>query len=140
MVAKASPTTRFPARARVLLILLVVGLAMLSSIVASKGWFGSGASAGSEVRLQELPVEAHQTLRMIRAGGPFPYAKDGTVFGNREQRLPKQARGYYTEYTVRTPGSKDRGARRIVVGGPPAQSSELYYTDDHYQSFRRIRE
>ena len=62
------------------------------------------------------------------------------MFGNRERALPRQARGYYTEYTVRTPGTRGRGARRIVVGGSPAESRELYYSDDHYQSFRRIRE
>ncbi|MCX7229953.1 MAG: ribonuclease [Burkholderiales bacterium] len=97
-------------------------------------------AAGSEIVLRELPREARETLALIRAGGPFPYAKDGTVFGNRERLLPRQARGYYTEYTVRTPGSRDRGARRIVAGGDPRASGEYWYTDDHYASFRRIRE
>jgi ribonuclease T1 len=96
--------------------------------------------AAAEVALHELPREARETLARIRAGGPFPYAKDGTVFGNRERLLPRQARGYYTEYTVRTPGSRDRGARRIVAGGDPRSSGEYWYTDDHYRSFRRIRE
>ena len=81
---------------------------------------------------------------LIKRGGPFPYKKDGAVFGNREKRLPPQTRGYYTEYTVRTPYSRDRGARRIVAGRgvdrDPATSGEYYYTDDHYNSFRRIRE
>ena len=97
-----------------------------------------------EVHIDELPAEARQTLALIRRGGPFPYRKDGTVFGNREKRLPLQQRGYYTEYTVKTPGSRDRGARRIVAGrgalGDPATSGEYYYTDDHYNTFRRIRE
>jgi len=97
-------------------------------------------AAGSEIALRELPREARETLALIRAGGPFPYAKDGTVFGNRERLLPRQARGYYTEYTVRTPDSRDRGARRIVAGGDPRASGEYWYTDDHYASFRRIRE
>jgi ribonuclease T1 len=97
-------------------------------------------ASGSEISLRELPREARETLALIRADGPFPHAKDGTVFGNRERLLPRQPRGYYTEYTVRTPGSRDRGARRIVAGGDPRASGEYWYTDDHYASFRRIRE
>lgn len=84
----------------------------------------------------DLPPEARETLRLIDAGGPFPYARDGVVFGNREGLLPDRPAGYYREYTVRTPGSADRGARRIVTG----RDGERYYTDDHYRSFRRIRE
>lgn len=98
----------------------------------------------AEVRIDELPVEARQTLARIKRGGPYPYRKDGSVFGNREKRLPAQPRGYYTEYTVKTPYSRDRGARRIVAGRgagrDPATSGEYYYTDDHYNSFWRIRE
>lgn len=93
-----------------------------------------------EVLVADLPPEARRTLVLIRRGGPFPYRKDGTVFGNRERLLPPKRRGYYTEYTVPTPSSRDRGARRIVAGGDPALSDELYYTDDHYASFRKIRE
>ena len=97
-----------------------------------------------DVAVATLPAEAQRTLALIRAGGPFPYERDGVRFGNRERLLPKQPRGYYTEYTVPTPGSRDRGARRIVAGkgatGDPATSGEYYYTDDHYQSFRRIRQ
>lgn len=93
-----------------------------------------------EVRLAALPSEAKAVIVLIRKGGPYPYPKDGVVFGNREKILPKQARGYYTEYTVKTPGERTRGARRIVVGGEPRASTELYYSDDHYQSFKRIRE
>jgi ribonuclease T1 len=86
-----------------------------------------------------LPFEAQQTEKLIRAGGPFPYSKDGTTFGNRERRLPRRERGYYREYTVPTPGSRDRGARRIVCGGiPPVNPEVCYYTEDHYASFRRI--
>ena len=99
-----------------------------------------GAPAIGEIRVQELPREAVKTLELIRRGGPYPYSKDGTVFFNRERLLPQRPRGYYTEYTVRTPGAKDRGARRIVAGGEPATSGEYWYTDDHYRSFRRIRE
>lgn len=92
------------------------------------------------VRLAELPVQGRDTYELIRRGGPFPYDKDGTVFGNRERLLPAQKRGYYREYTVRTPGSRDRGARRIVCGGPVRMPQACYYTADHYASFRKIVE
>ncbi len=88
----------------------------------------------------ELPAQGLQTYRLIFAGGPFPYSKDGSVFGNRERLLPAQQRGYYREYTVKTPGSRDRGARRIVCGGQPRLPDACYYTSDHYASFRRIVE
>jgi ribonuclease T1 len=92
-----------------------------------------------QVTLADLPPEARATDRLIRSGGPFPHGKDGVVFGNRERLLPRQARGYYREYTVRTPGSRDRGARRIVCGGLQAREPEAcFYTEDHYASFRRI--
>lgn len=97
-------------------------------------------AAATDVALAELPAEARRMLELIRAGGPFRYDKDGTVFANRERILPRQPRGYYTEYTVRTPGQRNRGARRIVAGGDPVATREFWYTDDHYQSFRRIRE
>jgi ribonuclease T1 len=95
----------------------------------------SAAFAG-EIVGERLPVEARETLLRIKAGGPFPYRQDGRVFSNREMLLPMKRQGYYREYTVRTPGTRDRGARRIVAGS----SGEYYYTDDHYRSFRRIRE
>lgn len=95
------------------------------------------------VSLHELPPEARETLTLIQQGGPFPYPRDGTVFRNFEQRLPLQRRNYYREYTVPTPGLRHRGARRIVAGAGPGNdvrvSGEYYYTDDHYDSFRRIR-
>ena len=107
------------------------------------GWlvalFFAGSAAAfqlGEIEAATLPKEARETLALIRAGGPYPYHKDGSVFGNREALLPKRERGYYREYTVRTPGARDRGARRIVAG----RSGEYYYTDDHYRSFRRIRQ
>lgn len=86
------------------------------------------------VQESKLPAEARQILELIDRGGPFPYAKDGSVFGNFERLLPAHQRGYYHEYTVPTPGSRDRGARRIVTG----QGGEIYYTDDHYDSFRAV--
>ena len=86
------------------------------------------------VQIDRLPSEAHDTIRLIAANGPFPYRQDGVVFENRERLLPAKATGYYHEYTVKTPGSPDRGARRLIRGG----QNELYYTDDHYDSFRRV--
>lgn len=83
-----------------------------------------------------LPPEAIATLELIERGGPFPYDRDGTTFQNRERLLPGRPRGYYREYTVETPGSRDRGARRIVTGGQPPEV--YYYTDDHYRSFRQL--
>jgi ribonuclease T1 len=84
----------------------------------------------------DLPKEARTTLALIKKGGPFPYQRDGVVFGNFERRLPSRDRGYYKEYTVPTPGAGDRGARRIIAG----RTGEFFYTGDHYKTFRRIRE
>lgn len=123
---------------------IVLTVAALLAALAT--WFATGDAralrvfAPDEIAVRELPREARETLALIRAGGPFPYRKDGTTFQNRERLLPRQPRGYYSEYTVRTPGSRDRGARRIVAGGDPRTSGEYWYTDDHYRSFRRIRE
>jgi ribonuclease T1 len=97
------------------------------------------SAALSTVALSSLPVQAQESHRLVLQGGPFPYSKDGTVFFNRERLLPGQARGYYREYTVPTPGSRDRGARRLVCGGErPIEPQACYYTADHYASFRRI--
>ena len=92
-----------------------------------------------DVMLSELPPEARETYALILKGGPFRYDRDGAVFGNREGILPPVRRGYYHEYTVPTPGAKNRGARRIVCGGPKKAPEACYYTGDHYQSFRRVR-
>ena len=89
-----------------------------------------------EIKTSALPLEARQTLALIRAGGPYSYSQDGKAFQNREKLLPMKEPGYYREYTVKTPGAKDRGARRIVAG----RGGEYYYTDNHYRSFRRIIE
>lgn len=104
---------------------------------------GPAASAfappeAAAIRVAELPPEARSVLATIRAGGPFPYRRDGIVFGNRERLLPPRERGWYTEYTVPTPGARDRGARRLVVGGEPRALREVWYTADHYASFRRV--
>ncbi|MCB5165287.1 guanine-specific ribonuclease N1 and T1 [Streptomyces bambusae] len=97
---------------------------------AVPGW----ARGMKTVREADLPSQARDTLRLIDRGGPYPYRQDGTVFGNFERVLPRQKRGYYHEYTVKTPGSPTRGARRIVTGG----QVEFYYTDDHYKTFKAV--
>lgn len=94
----------------------------------------AAADGRDVVALSALPREARDTLALIKAGGPFPYSRDGVTFQNRERLLPPRPRGYYREYTVPTPGSRDRGARRIIAG----QGREYFYTADHYRSFRRI--
>jgi ribonuclease T1 len=101
---------------------------------------GPAPTAAVTVRVAELPRQGQETYERIRQGGPFPFDKDGTVFGNRERQLPIEKRGYYREYTVKTPGSRDRGARRIVCGGPARAPHACYYTADHYASFRKIVE
>ena len=97
-------------------------------------------NAQGTVALAQLPREAVNTLNLIAAGGPYPYEKDGIVFGNRERLLPAHRRGYYHEYTVPTPRARNRGARRIVCGGPLQRTDNCYYSDDHYTSFNRIVE
>ncbi|GED88139.1 ribonuclease domain-containing protein [Streptomyces sp. NPDC091412] len=119
---------------------LLVTLAVLLTGCSPSGPGGSDPSAPSwahgmaTISQSRLPAEARQTLALVDKGGPYPYRQDNTVFGNFEGRLPKEPRGYYHEYTVRTPGSRDRGARRIVTG----RGGEFYYTDDHYNTFRAV--
>jgi ribonuclease T1 len=108
--------------------------ALLLSYNASA--FDSGALR--TIRMADLPSEARQTILLIRQGGPFPYEKDGALFGNYEKVLPQQKRGYYREFTVKTPRSRNRGARRIITGGQAPR--EYYYTADHYRSFKRVIE
>lgn len=130
---------------------VLLAAALFASAVLARGDLSRG-----EIRLQELPVEARQTLQLIQRGDPYPYERDGITFGNYEKLLPAAARGHYREYTVTTPGINHRGARRIVVGcerqRPAAKPTGLlslaqcrdggtfYYTADHYRSFRRIVE
>lgn len=117
-------------------------LSMSGGIAAKESQRTADAASAkpvASVALSDLPPQAQETHRLVLSGGPFPYAKDGVVFGNRERLLPIHPRGYYREYTVKTPGSRDRGARRIVCGGAPPTAPEVcYYTADHYNSFRRI--
>ncbi|MEF2060652.1 ribonuclease [Comamonas sp. GCA5] len=115
---------------------MAVGLALAGGMPLAQA---RGALPLESVALAELPSQARTTYRLIFQGGPFPYDKDGSVFGNRERLLPASPRGYYREYTVKTPWARDRGARRIVCGGtPPNQPEACYYTSDHYNSFRKI--
>lgn len=144
-----------PRRAAAVLGALLAGLLLVLTGCATSGG-DSGSSPGSTraaataapgtsgvpdwakglpvVTVNQLPSQARDTLRLIDAGGPFPYRQDNTVFGNREGLLPLQPRGHYHEYTVPTPGAPDRGARRLVTG----ESHETYYTDDHYRSFQAV--
>lgn len=119
---------------------------VLASILLVAAWVPNlvqarepvSASRATTVSLAELPRQGVETYHLIRQGGPFPHEKDGAVFGNRERLLPAQKRGYYREYTVATPGSRNRGTRRIVCGGAPRTPDACYYTADHYASFRVI--
>jgi ribonuclease T1 len=114
----------------------------MASPLAQARWLPDrpAASQSATVQVAELPRQGRETYELIRQGGPFPYGKDGAVFGNRERLLPAQKRGFYREYTVPTPGLRDRGARRIVCGGPARAPYACYYTADHYASFRKIVE
>ncbi len=113
----------------------LLGLSGSDASARSDAGSQSSQLVNSEISVAALPPEAQRTLQLIKQGGPFAYERDGVVFGNFEKLLPLRERGYYREYTVKTPGISSRGARRIVVG----RGGESYYTDDHYASFRRIR-
>lgn len=129
------------ARARKAGFVCVLGIAfVLSPVVGHARKSPSADALTPSIALAELPPQGRATYALIHEGGPFPYSKDGSVFGNRERLLPARKRGYYREYTVRTPGSRDRGARRIVCGGKPRLPEACYYTSDHYASFREIVE
>ena len=114
-------------------------LLCLAAAFASTGLARTTGSALAEVTLIDLPKEAQEVYALVVEGGPFHYDRDGVVFGNREKLLPGKPRGYYHEYTVRTPGEKSRGGRRLVCGGNKTAPDACYYTDDHYRSFRKIR-
>lgn len=129
-------------RSAMRLCVLFVAALIAGAVFDPHAALARGSAAGELVRpatavtVADLPPEARLTLGLIKRGGPFAYERDGVVFGNLEKLLPLRERGYYREYTVRTPGISSRGARRIVVG----REGESYYTDDHYARFRRIRE
>ncbi len=125
--------TRHPWLAMVMVLFLMVCTHSVQARTSQE------VQALSTMLTTEMPREGQETYRKIHQGGPFPYEKDGTIFGNRERILPREARGFYREYTVRTPGARNRGARRIVCGGlVPAEPKACYYTQDHYASFRLI--
>jgi ribonuclease T1 len=126
---------RGTAWARIALLIAVAFFEIAASSVVARERNGE-----RDIGVRDLPREAREVLALIHAGGPFRFERDGVVFGNRERSLPRRPRGYYHEYTVRTPGERTRGARRIVCGGPRESPEVCYYTDDHYQTFRRIRE
>jgi ribonuclease T1 len=115
-------------------------LVAFSTGLQAREWFGtkSGQPDTESIALTQLPVQGQRTYEAILNGGPYRHEKDGTVFGNRERQLPQERRGHYREYTVDTPGSRDRGARRIVCGGEQTKPDTCWYTADHYTSFRRI--
>ena len=139
-------------RSRTALALLVALTALVALLAGCGSTAGSSTPAGTAaaadqglapaaatsdlptMTVAQLPAEGRDTLVLIAAGGPFPYSKDGVTFQNREGLLPKQRSGFYQEYTVETPGSSDRGARRIITGKDGAR----FYTDDHYDSFREV--
>lgn len=121
-------------RPQLALIALLAVLAIGYLIHAATGSHHGGLQQGT-VALSSLPPQATQTVQLIEQGGPFPYPQDGEIFNNAEHRLPEEPRGYYHEYTVPTPGSPDRGARRIITG---AANRDFYYTPDHYETFHRV--
>jgi ribonuclease T1 len=118
----------------------LLGVAVIAAPgIQAKGPVPAVAQTSPSIALADLPKQGRETYALILAGGPFPYEKDGTVFGNRERILPAQKRGFYREYTVKTPYARTRGAKRIVCGGSQAAKPEVcYYTEDHYASFKRI--
>ena len=127
---------RVPPRRTIRHIALVVSLLAFTAFTACAR---TTPESLPEVALAELPKEAREVYALVGTGGPFPFDRDGVVFGNREQLLPAKPRGYYHEYTVRTPGVKSRGGRRLVCGGKQTAPDACYYTEDHYRSFRKIR-
>ena len=120
--------------------LVLTGLLWASALLGGQAYSRPSAtfSPVATVNRAELPRQGIETYALIFQGGPFPYDKDGAVFGNRERMLPSKTRGYYREYTVKTPYSRNRGTRRIICGGPATQPDACYYTADHYASFRMI--
>ena len=115
--------------------LLATAAFAITAVTPAMAFDNSGRAT---MTTSQLPKEGRETLALIRKGGPYPYAKDSTIFSNRERALPREARGFYHEYTVKTPGSRDRGARRIICGG--ARQQTCYYTADHYATFKLINE
>jgi ribonuclease T1 len=130
-------TWKFKNNAHTLALILGTMLALVF-FAGFEPLLAKGPADAAPIPVAQLPMEAQSTLKLIANGGPFPHARDGVIFGNYEKLLPMHARGYYHEYTVPTPGARTRGARRIICGGVKSSIAECYYSDDHYQSFRKI--
>jgi ribonuclease T1 len=133
---KRAPNAVRPCLADAVALLCAMAVLAVAAPVTARDY----ASERHSIEASALPLEARNVLVLIRTGGPFPFERDGVAFGNREASLPVHKRGYYHEYTVMTPGARNRGARRIVCGGPRRTPEVCYYSDDHYASFRRIHE
>ena len=119
--------------------LLRAGMIAFTCLLFAAGGVHARGGKTGDISAGALPPQALHTLDLIRDNGPFPFDRDGIVFGNRERQLPEMPRGYYREYTVKMPGVRGRGANRIVCGGDQRSTRDCYYTDDHYRTFRRIR-
>ncbi len=137
--ATAMPSSRHPTKAGALLALVLTAAMSIATFAPSSSQARPSAGLGTDVALSSLPSEGQKTDQLIHSGGPFPFSRDGVVFGNYEKRLERRPRGYYHEYTVPTPGARNRGARRIICGGnQPTEPDACFYTEDHYNSFHRI--
>ena len=137
--ATATPSFRRRSASAALLAVVLAAGASFGALLPASSQARDAAGLGADVSLASLPAEAQRTDQLIHAGGPFPFSRDGVVFGNYEKRLEREPRGYYHEYTVPTPGARNRGARRIICGGKqPTEPDACFYTDDHYNSFHRI--
>jgi ribonuclease T1 len=132
------PAIKNQASKRICAVAILLG----SVVCTSLGYARAPNPAGDldTIQFAQLPPQGRATYQLIQQGGPFPFDKDGVAFGNRERILPSQQRGYYREYTVKTAGAGNRGAKRIVCGGPPRAPDACFYTSDHYASFRHIVE
>ncbi len=137
--ATAMPSSRRKSMAGALLAVVLAAAASLGVLTPASSQAKQSIGLGDDVSLSSLPPEARRTDQLIHSGGPFPFSRDGVVFGNYEKRLPREPRGWYHEYTVPTPGARNRGARRIICGGnQPTEPDACFYTEDHYNSFHRI--
>ena len=135
----ANASSRRKSVAGSLLALMLTAAVSIVALAPTESLARQASGLGEPVALSSLPPEAQKTEQLIHSGGPFPYSRDGVVFGNREKRLEREPRGYYHEYTVPTPGARNRGARRIICGGDkPTEPDACFYTEDHYSSFHRI--
>ncbi len=118
------------------LALLLAAGALVALIVLPSG--GDDDKSEPTTTTATVPASEHTAIAtvLVAVGGgdPLPYRRDGDVFENREAVLPAKPRGYYREYTVPTPGSEDRGARRLVIGA----DGDVWYTADHYRSFQQL--